>query len=117
MVETASTDSLAHSLRMGYFDPLPIIITQAMTPGALCVVQQTLRNVQCAPLCIKITSIVGTDVNAAVGIMCLCDELRVEVKLANGIGVQVGLDRLVDAMTDSKLDSRIVIVGHGGRNS
>lgn len=113
-VETAGADSLAHSLRKGYLQPLPAVTSQAITLGALCVAQQTLKNVQSPPSGIEVTSIVGTDADAAVGVVRLCDELRLEVELACGISVQVGLDRLREVMTDLTPDSRVVIVVCGG---
>ncbi|KAJ6063880.1 tryptophan synthase beta subunit-like PLP-dependent enzyme [Penicillium canescens] len=113
-VETAGADSLAHSLRKGSLQPLPAITSQAITLGALCVAQQTLKNVQCPPPCIEVTSIVGTDADAAMGVVRLCDELRLEVELACGISVQVGLDRLKEVMTDLTPDSRVVIIVCGG---
>jgi L-serine/L-threonine ammonia-lyase len=113
-VETAGADSLAHSLRKGSLQRLPAITSQAITLGALCVAQQTLKNVQSPPPGIEVTSIVGTDADAAMGVVRLCDELRLEVELACGISVQVGLDRLKEVMTDLTPDSRVVIIVCGG---
>ncbi|KAK4862240.1 hypothetical protein LT330_003378 [Penicillium expansum] len=115
-VETAGADSLAHSLRKGYLDPLPAITSQAITLGALSVAQQTLKNVQSPPPGIEVTSIVGTDADAAMGVVRLCDELRLEVELACGISVQVGLNRLREVMTDLTPDSRVVIIVCGGND-
>ncbi|KAJ5420577.1 hypothetical protein N7465_003096 [Penicillium sp. CMV-2018d] len=115
-VETAGADSLAHSLRMGSLQPIPAVTSQAITLGALCVAQQTLKNVQSPPPGVKVTSIVGTDADAAMGVVRLCDELRLEVELACGISVQVGLDRLREVMTDLTPDSRVVIIVCGGND-
>ncbi|KGO73491.1 Tryptophan synthase beta subunit-like PLP-dependent enzymes superfamily [Penicillium italicum] len=112
--ETSGADSLAHSLRKGYLDPLPAITSQAITLGARSVAQQTLKNAQSPPSGIEVTSAVGTDADAAMGVVRLCDELRLEVELACGISVQVGLDRLREAMPDLTPDSRVVIIVCGG---
>ncbi|KAJ9491686.1 hypothetical protein VN97_g1536 [Penicillium thymicola] len=115
-VETAGADSLAHSLRIGSLQPIPAVTSQAITLGALCVAQQTLKNVQSPPPGVEVTSIVGTDADAARGVVRLCDELRLEVELACGISVQVGLDRIREVMTDLTPDSRVVIVVCGGND-
>ncbi|CAG8885962.1 unnamed protein product [Penicillium egyptiacum] len=115
-VETAGADSLAHSLRTGCLYPLPAITSQAITLGALCVAQQTLKNVQSPPPGVEVTSIVGTDADAAMGVVRLCDELRLEVELACGISVQVGLDRLREVITNLTPDSRVVIIVCGGND-
>ncbi|KAJ5895082.1 tryptophan synthase beta subunit-like PLP-dependent enzyme [Penicillium taxi] len=113
-VETAGADSLAHSLSKGSWKSLSAITSKAITLGALRVAQQTFKNAHSPPPGIKVTSIVGTDADAAMGVVRLCDELRLEVELACGISVQVGLDRLREAMTDLTPDSRVVIVICGG---
>ena len=115
-VETAGADALAHSLRMGHLHTLSAITSQAITLGALRVAQQTLKNAQAPPPGIEVHSIVGTDADAAMGVVRLCDELRLEVELACGISVQVGLDRLREVMTDLTPDSRVVIVVCGGND-
>lgn len=115
-VETAGADSLAHSLRMGSLQPIPAVTSQAITLGALCVAQQTLKNAQFPPPGVEVTSIVGTDADAAIGVVRLCDELRLEVELACGISVKVGLDRLREVMTDLTPDSRVVIIVCGGND-
>lgn len=115
-VETAGADSLAHSLSKGYLHPLPAITSQASTLGALCVAQQTLKNAQSPPPGVEVTSIVGTDADAARGVVRLCDELRLQVELSCGISVQVGLDRLREVMTDLTPDSRVVIIVCGGND-
>jgi L-serine/L-threonine ammonia-lyase len=112
-VETAGADSLAHSLRKGSLQSIASVTSQAITLGALCVAPQTLKNAQSPPAGIEVTSIVGTDADAAMGVVRLCDELRLEVELACGISVQVGLDRLGEVM-DLTPDSRVVIIVCGG---
>lgn len=114
--ETAGADSLAHSLRMGSLQPIPAVTSQAITLGALCVAQQTLKNAQSPPSGVEVTSIVGTDADAAMGVVRLCDELRLEVELACGISVQVGLARLKEVMTDLTPDSRVIIIVCGGND-
>ncbi|CAI7628341.1 unnamed protein product [Penicillium crustosum] len=114
--ETAGADSLAHSLRMGSLQPIPAITSQAITLGALSVAQKTLKNAQFPPPGVEVTSIVGTDADAAMGVVRLCDELRLEVELACGISVQVGLNRLREVMTDLTPDSRVVIIVCGGND-
>lgn len=113
-VETAGADSLAHSLRKGGLQSLPAITSQAITLGALCVAQQTLKNAQFPPSGIEVASIVGSDADAAMGVVRLCDELQLEVELACGISVQIGLDRLREVIPDLKSDSRVVIIVCGG---
>jgi L-serine/L-threonine ammonia-lyase len=112
-VETAGADSLAHSLREGSLQSIPAVTSQAVTLGALCVASQTLKNAQSPPPGIEVTSLVGTDADAARGVVRLCDELRLEVELACGISVQIGLDRLGEVM-DLTPDTRVVIVVCGG---
>ncbi|KAJ5275568.1 hypothetical protein N7505_004113 [Penicillium chrysogenum] len=114
--ETAGADSLAHSVRKGYLHTLPAITSQAITLGALCVARQTLKNAQSPPPGVEVTSIVGTDADAAKGVVRLCDELRLEVELACGISVQVGLDRLREVMPELTPDSRVIIIVCGGND-
>jgi L-serine/L-threonine ammonia-lyase len=113
-VETAGADSLALSLRKGSLESLPAITSQATTLGALCVAPQAFKNAQFPPRGIEVTSVVGTDADAAMGVVRLCDELRLEVELACGISVQVGLERLMEVMPDLTPESRVVIVVCGG---
>ncbi|CAG8936487.1 unnamed protein product [Penicillium salamii] len=112
--ETAGADSLAHSLRQGSLQSLSAITSQANTLGALCVAQQTLKNAQTPPPGIEVTSVVGTDADAAKGVVRLCDDLRLEVELACGISVQIGVDRLKEVIPDLTPESRVVIVVCGG---
>ncbi|KAJ5037001.1 catabolic L-serine/threonine dehydratase [Penicillium rubens] len=114
--ETAGADSLAHSVRKSYLHTLPAITSQAITLGALCVARQTLKNAQSPPPGVEVTSIVGTDADAAKGVVRLCDELRLEVELACGISVQVGLDRLREVMPELTPDSRVIIIVCGGND-
>jgi L-serine/L-threonine ammonia-lyase len=115
-VETAGADALAHSLRNGSLHTLPAITSQAITLGAVRVAPQTLKNAQFPPPGIEVTSIVGTDADAARGVVRLCDELRLEVELACGISVQVGLDRLKEVITNLTPETRVVIVVCGGND-
>ncbi|KAJ5794945.1 tryptophan synthase beta subunit-like PLP-dependent enzyme [Penicillium paradoxum] len=113
-VETAGADSLAYSLSKGSLQSLSAITSQATTLGALCVAPQAFKHAQSPPAGIEVTSVVGTDADAARGVVRLCDELRLEVELSCGISVQVGLDRLQEVMPDLTPESRVVIIVCGG---
>ncbi|CAG8162857.1 unnamed protein product [Penicillium olsonii] len=112
--ETAGADSLAHSLRQGSLQSLSAITSQANTLGALRVAPKTFQNAYSPPPGIEVTSVVATDADAARGVVRLSDDLRLEVELACGISVQVGLDRLKEVMPDLTPDSRVVIIVCGG---
>ncbi|CAI7612741.1 unnamed protein product [Penicillium bialowiezense] len=112
--ETDGAHSLAHSLSQGSLQSLSAITSQANTLGALRVAPQTFKNAHTPPPGIEVTSVVGTDADAARGVVRLCDELRLEVELACGISVQVGLDRLKEVIPDLKPDTRVVIIVCGG---
>ncbi|KAL4761614.1 putative L-serine dehydratase [Aspergillus foveolatus] len=116
-VETEGTDSLALSLRKGTLQPLPAITSLATSLGALQVAPQTLKNAQCPPPGVDVVSVVGSDAEAAQGVIRLADEHRLQVELACGISVEVGgSGKLRDYMPDLTPDSRIVIVICGGSN-
>ncbi|CAG7915754.1 unnamed protein product [Penicillium olsonii] len=112
--ETAGADSLAHSLRQGSLQSLSAITSQANTLGALRVAPKTFQNAFSPPSGIEVTSVVATDADAARGVVRLSDDLRLEVELACGISVQVGLDRLKEVMPDLTPESRVVIIVCGG---
>lgn len=116
-VETKGTDSLAHSLQHGSLQPLPAITSQATSLGALCVAPQTLYNAQSPPPGVEIKSIVGSDAEAAQGVVCLADELRLQVELACGIslGITAG-GKLKELMPGLEPESRVVVVLCGGNN-
>ncbi|KAL3437922.1 tryptophan synthase beta subunit-like PLP-dependent enzyme [Aspergillus tetrazonus] len=116
-VETEGTDSLALSLRKGTLQALPAITSLATSLGALQVAPQTLKNAQCPPAGVDVVSVVGSDAEAAQGVIRLADEHRLQVELACGISVEVGVSvKLRDYMPDLTPDSRIVIVICGGSN-
>ncbi|CAG7926905.1 unnamed protein product [Penicillium olsonii] len=112
--ETAGADSLAHSLRQGSLQSLSAITSQANTLGALRVAPKTFQNAFSPPSGIEVTSVVATDADAARGVVRLSDDLRLEVELACGISVLVGLDRLKEVMPDLTPESRVVIIVCGG---
>lgn len=112
--ETAGADSLAHSLRQGSLQSLPAVSSEAITLGALCVSSQTFKYAHHPPHGIEVRSVVGTDADAARGVVQLSDMLRLEVELSCGISVQVGLDRLRELLPDLTPDSRVVIIVCGG---
>ncbi|OJJ47585.1 hypothetical protein ASPZODRAFT_131120 [Penicilliopsis zonata CBS 506.65] len=116
-VETKGTDSLALSLREGSLQSLPAITSLATSLGALCVAPQTLKNARSPPPGIQVTSLVGTDAEAANGVVLLSDELRLQVELACGISVEVAVSkRLKEAVKGLKPDSRVVVIVCGGNN-
>ncbi|KAL4975036.1 tryptophan synthase beta subunit-like PLP-dependent enzyme [Aspergillus desertorum] len=116
-VETKGTDSLALSLRKGTLQSLPAITSLATSLGALQVAPQTLKNAQSPPAGIDVVSVVGSDAEAARGMIRLADELRLQVELACGISVDVGSSvKLREYMPDLTPDSRVVIVVCGGSN-
>lgn len=116
-VETTGADSLAHSLRQGTLSSLPAITSQATTLGALTVAEKTLANAQSPPTGIDVTSVVGSDAEAARGVLRLADEARLQVELACGISLEVALGgRLRELVPDLKPETRVVVVVCGGGN-
>ncbi|KAL5048021.1 hypothetical protein BDW71DRAFT_31512 [Aspergillus fruticulosus] len=116
-VETKGADSLGLSLRKGTLQPLPAITSLATSLGALQVAPQTLKNAQSPPAGVDVVSVVGSDAEAAQGVIRLADELRLQVELACGISVEVGSSmKLSEYVPDLTPDSRVVIVVCGGSN-
>lgn len=116
-VETTGADSLAHSLRKGTLSSLPAITSQATSLGALIVAEKTLANAQSPPTGIDVTSVVGSDAEAARGVLRLADETRLQVELACGISLEVALgERLMELIPDLTPETRVVVVVCGGSN-
>lgn len=116
-VETRGADSLANSLRQGKLSSLTAIESQATSLGALCVAEKTLANAQSPPAGIDVTSVVGSDAEAARGVVRLADETRLEVELACGISLEVAVgERLKEIIPDLRPETRVVVVVCGGSN-
>lgn len=115
-VETKGADSLALALRSGHLQSLPAITSLATSLGALCVAPQTLKNAQSPPAGIEVKSVVGTDAEAAQGVIRVADELRLQVELACAISVEVAVKKLREALPDLRPDSRVVVILCGGSN-
>ncbi|KAL2826048.1 tryptophan synthase beta subunit-like PLP-dependent enzyme [Aspergillus cavernicola] len=116
-IETEGADSLALSLRKGNLQPLPAITSLATSLGALQVASQTLKNAQSPPAGVDVASVVGSDAEAAKGVIRLADELRLQVELACGISVEVGSSaKLREYVPDLTPETRVVIVVCGGSN-
>ncbi|KAF3394126.1 L-serine dehydratase [Penicillium rolfsii] len=116
-VETRGADSLAHSLRQGELSSLTAIESQATSLGALCVAEKTLANALSPPAGIDVTSVVGSDAEAARGVVRLADETRLEVELACGISVEVAVgERLKEFVPNLRPETRVVVVVCGGSN-
>lgn len=116
-VETQGADSLAHSLSKGEWSSLPAITSQATSLGALCVAEKTLSNAVSPPSGVNVSSVVGSDAEAARGVLRLADELRMQVELACGISLEVAVaGRLREVVPGLGPDSRVVVVVCGGSN-
>ncbi|KAJ5364322.1 L-serine dehydratase [Penicillium cataractarum] len=116
-VETRGADSLAHSLREGKLSSLSAIESQATSLGALCVAEKTLFNAVSPPKGIDVTSVVGSDADAARGVLRLADETRLQVELACGISLEVAVgEKLKEVIPDLKPETRVVVVVCGGSN-
>ncbi|EAW08122.1 putative L-serine dehydratase [Aspergillus clavatus NRRL 1] len=116
-VETQGADSLAYALRCGSLQSLTGITSLATSLGAVCVANQTFENARSPPAGIDVISVVGSDADAARGVVLLADDLRFQVELACGISVEVGVgQRLKEIMPDLTPESRVVIVVCGGSN-
>lgn len=117
VVETQGADSLAHSLRVGELQSLSAITSQATSLGALCVARQTFKNAVSPPAGVEVTSLVGSDGEAAKGVLRMADEVRLQVELACGISVEVAVaGRLKEIMPDLTAESRVVVIVCGGSN-
>lgn len=116
-VETQGADSLAHSLSKGELSSIPAITSQATSLGALRVAEKTLSNAVSPPCGVKVSSVVGSDAEAARGVLRLADELRMQVELACGISLEVAVaGRLRGVVPGLGPESRVVVVVCGGSN-
>jgi L-serine/L-threonine ammonia-lyase len=116
-VETRGADSLAHALRQGKLSSLSAIESRATSLGALCVAEKTLANAVSPPAGIEVTSVVGSDAEAARGVVRLADETRLQVELACGISLEVAVgERLKELIPDLRPETRVVVVVCGGSN-
>ncbi|OOQ82203.1 putative L-serine dehydratase [Penicillium brasilianum] len=116
-VETRGADSLAHSLRQGKLSSLSAIESQATSLGALCVAEKTLSNAVSPPKGIDVTSVVGSDADAARGVLRLADETRLQVELACGISLEAAVgEKLKELIPDLKPETRVVVIVCGGSN-
>lgn len=115
-VETKGADSLALSLREGKLQSLPGITSLATSLGALRVAPQALKYAQSPPEGVEVHSVVGSDAEAAQGVVRLADKTRLQVELSCGISVEVAVKRLREVMPDLSPDSKVVIVVCGGSN-
>lgn len=75
-VETDGAHSLAHSLREGKLSSLPAITSQANSLGALCVAEKTFANAMSPPEGVEVSSVVGSDAEAAGGVLRLADSTQ-----------------------------------------
>lgn len=112
-VETEGADSLALSLRDGHLQSLPAITSLATSLGALRVAPQTLKYAQSPPAGIEVKSVVGSDAEAAQGVIRVADESRLQVELACGISVEAAVKKLREVM-ELRPDSRVVVILCGG---
>lgn len=116
-VETDGAHSLAHSLREGRLSSLPAITSQATSLGALCVAEKTFANAMSPPEGVEVSSVVGSDAEAARGVLRLADEMRMQVELACGIGLEVAVNgRLKEVVPDLNPETKVVVVVCGGSN-
>ncbi|KAL2821094.1 tryptophan synthase beta subunit-like PLP-dependent enzyme [Aspergillus granulosus] len=117
-VETKGADSLALALRERGLKSLPAITSLATSLGALQVAPQTLKNALSPPAGVEVSSVVGSDAEAARGSIRLADEARLQVELACGISVEVGSSaaRLKEFVPDLTPETRVVIIVCGGSN-
>lgn len=116
-VETIGANSLTHSIASGRLTPLPAITSKATSLGALRVAEKTFRNAKSPPNGIKVNAVVGTDSEAAEGVVRLADEMRLQVELACGISLETAINgemhRVVPHLTSQ---SRVVVIICGGSN-
>ncbi|KAJ5085357.1 tryptophan synthase beta subunit-like PLP-dependent enzyme [Penicillium argentinense] len=116
-VETAGAHSLALSLQEGKLSSLDKITSQATSLGALRVARRAFENASAPPPGVEVQSVVGSDAEAARGIVRLADETRLQVELACGISVEVAVGKeLRRVMPTLTPESRVVIVVCGGSN-
>lgn len=116
-VETRGADSLAHALRVGRLSSLAGITSQATSLGALRVCEKTFANAVSPPAGVRVCSMVGSDAEAARGILRLADEVRLQVELACGISLELAVaGRLKEVIPDLSPETRVVVVVCGGSN-
>lgn len=115
-VETKGADSLAFSLQNGSLQSLPGIKSLATSLGAVRVAPQALKNAQSPPTGVDVVSAVGSDAEAAKGVIRLADEQRLQVELACGISIELGTMKLKEYFPDLAPESRVVVVVCGGSN-
>ncbi|KAJ5123335.1 L-serine dehydratase [Penicillium atrosanguineum] len=116
-VETDGAHALAHSLREGRLSSLKGITSQATSLGALTVAEKAFENAVSPPKGVVVESIVGSDADAARGVLRLADEMRLQVELACGISLEVALNgRLKDVVPDLNAQTKVVVVVCGGSN-
>jgi L-serine/L-threonine ammonia-lyase len=117
-VETKGADSLALAVNEGSLKSLPAITSLATSLGALQVAPQTLKNAQSPPTGVEVSSVVGSDAEAACGSIRLADALRLQAELACGISVEVGssVARLKEFVPELTPETRVVIIVCGGSN-
>ncbi|KAL2794418.1 tryptophan synthase beta subunit-like PLP-dependent enzyme [Aspergillus keveii] len=117
-VETKGADSLALAVNEGNLKSLPAITSLATSLGALQVAPQTLKNAQSPPTGVEVSSVVGSDAEAARGSIRLADAMRLQAELACGISVEVGSSaaRLKEFVPELTFETRVVIIICGGSN-
>lgn len=116
-IETVGANSLAHSIGLDRLTPLPAITSKATSLGALCVAEKTFHNAVSPPDGVKVDCVVGTDAEAAEGVVRLADEMRLQVELACGISLQTALSEKLRAVLPRLTPrSRVVVVVCGGSN-
>ncbi|CEN60032.1 Putative L-serine dehydratase [Aspergillus calidoustus] len=117
-VETKGADSLALAIKSGGLKSLPAITSLATSLGALQVAPQTLKNAQSPPAGVEVSSVVGSDAEAARGSIRLADALRLQAELACGISVEVGSSaaRLKEFVPELTPETRVVVIVCGGSN-
>ncbi|PLB36601.1 putative L-serine dehydratase [Aspergillus candidus] len=115
--ETKGADSLAYSLRAGSLQSLEAITSQATSLGALCVAPKVLESALSPPAGVEVVSYVGSDGDAARGVVRLADEMRLQVELACGISVEAAVaEKLKTSVPGLEPDGRVVVVVCGGSN-
>ncbi|PKY04196.1 putative L-serine dehydratase [Aspergillus campestris IBT 28561] len=115
--ETQGADSLAYSLRAGSLQSLQAITSQATSLGAVCVAPKVLESALSPPAGVEVVSFVGSDGDAARGVVRLADEMRLQVELACGISVEAAVaEKLKTSVPGLGPDGRVVVVVCGGSN-
>lgn len=116
-VETEGANSLDLAVKTGDLNALPTITSLATSLGAVRVARQTLKNAKSPPAGVDVINVVGSDAEAARGVLRLADEMRLQVELACGISVEIGAsEKLKECVPGLTPESRVVIVVCGGSN-